>query len=889
MGIFSTKKTIHVASTVYNMAGDISDRPSYLKSSVVSAVLGDPKKFVGETVVQAHLNGPGIRQRGVQRWAVNNYPLGTPTASITKIYQLDPQDVVNEIPKNANEIIHIQNAFVDVADTFYIAEKHVIDNHPELYNTDWIMDTDEDTGDIIIEYEDNSIETISASGFNPSDLYVVAYFRRFLEDYTGPLVTGSVQTGNPDNSSFSLVSSNDTLIDPIVLTETVHVLKEYSDSQPDEETTTTTDTNSSFTENVSVYSKTEYLGYNEIEDRIEERTTTRTVWKDYSIQETVDVQTETEDMGTYTVTTTTTTTTEYLQTDYTYRDDTQMKYSNETVSALEMFLYVIGDGNATLDALVEELNVDLGEFYPFVPLRLNNKAIDHDDFDDMYNDVKKAYKKMTTAKIGDVLESLEDNEDIGDIDYVYMMYGAPLNTEEDSSKRYIYEFIDNLIQYQTMSYADYITYKGAAQLRFEYDEALAAWEEAQSEPGNSGYNTPKPEYVPPATKQLFLFRINSQDSRVSSFNQSIEWVTVNKETHAGLFEVDGKQGDVKIETAPSDIVTVSITREPETGNVIKQTETIPVYKITYQTEVDEYVTLTVYGMIHRNHVYGGKSVVIDSSAAFADNDESGFLFPMHAPTIKKLSLVDATQMATVNSFLIMNSYEIVKTRWYERGIFQIIIVIVVVILTAIIAPQLVGASVGLLGSNIAVGTALGFTGTAAIVAGAVANAIVAIIVTQIISGVATSIFGDKIGAIIAAVVSFIVTGGFASISSGSLTINWASMMRIDNIMALTSTAANAYAGWVNGETLEIQQEMSNMMEEYEQKFDELEDLTKELGIDQGYINPLMFTEFTQSDELYPESSDSFLNRTTMVATDFIDLSFAMIYDFTEMTTTLDKG
>lgn len=888
MGIFSTKKKTVVASTVYNMAGDVADRSNYLKTTVASSVLGDAKSFVGETIVNSHLNGPGIRQRGVQRWAKNHYAIGTPTASITKVAQLDPTDVVASIPKGSNEVIEITNTFVTPADFIYYAEKHIIDNHPELYDTDWIADMDFENEEILIEYEDTTIEVVPLVGYDPDAQYVVAYFNRTLVEYSGPLSTGSVQSGDPGTVDFAFQSSTDTLVDPIVINETVHTLVEYSDSQPNEETTVVTPSDTSFTENESIYIKTEYNGYNLLQMRREYLDTTRHIFTDYITVSDDVVTVETEDFGTYTKTTTTTTTTESLQTVYSYRDDTQERFADEVVNDLEMFIYEIGGVNTTLNALVTEITDNLGEFYPFVPLRLNNKAIDHVDFEDDYPLFKRAYKKMTTANIRKILDSIEDNDDVGDIDFIFMMYGAPLNTEDESTKRYIYEFVDNLIQYQEMSIADYNSYKGAAQAKFTYDQALAAWQAGQNDTRSGNYGDPRPVYVPPATKKTSTIRIKSGTGEIPSFNQSIEWITVDKTTISGVYEVGAKQNDVKIEANGTDLVVTNIRTDGE-GNTETETERVDKFRITYQTETDEYVTLDVYGMVHRNTVYGGTSVEISSSAALADNDESGFLFFMHAPTVNKMSLIDSTQMATTNTFLIMNSYEIIKTRWYERGIFKIIITIVVIVITAVIAPQLTGAAAGLLGTNLAVGTALGFTGTAAVVAGAVANAIAAIILTRIISNVSVNIFGEKIGAIVAAIVTFVVTAGLGGFTNGGMTINWANMMRIDNIMALTSTAANAYAGWINGDTLEIQQELTNLEDTFEKKFDELEDLTKELGLDQGYINPLMFTEFTQSDELYSESSESFLNRTTMTANDFIDLSFSMIYDFTEMTTKLDKG
>ena len=92
MGFFSTKKTIVVSSSVYNMAGPEEDRPDFLKSSLFSAIMSPYDKYLGEVVVSNLLSGPGIKQRSFFKWADDNNFAGMPTFSVRGSYPVDPTD-----------------------------------------------------------------------------------------------------------------------------------------------------------------------------------------------------------------------------------------------------------------------------------------------------------------------------------------------------------------------------------------------------------------------------------------------------------------------------------------------------------------------------------------------------------------------------------------------------------------------------------------------------------------------------------------------------------------------------------------------------------------------------------------------------------------------------
>ena len=132
--------------------------------------------------------------------------------------------------------------------------------------------------------------------------------------------------------------------------------------------------------------------------------------------------------------------------------------------------------------------------------------------------------------------------------------------------------------------------------------------------------------------------------------------------------------------------------------------------------------------------------------------------------MRKIPLRHSTQLSVSCYYIIFNCYKVVKQKWYETGWFKVVLMVVIVVVamaTGYIDPN----AVGLVGANAAVGAAAGFTGTAAAMAGAVINALVASMVTQILGLITTAVAGPKYGAIISVAIMFIfmgfsATGGF---------------------------------------------------------------------------------------------------------------------------------
>ncbi len=307
--------------------------------------------------------------------------------------------------------------------------------------------------------------------------------------------------------------------------------------------------------------------------------------------------------------------------------------------------------------------------------------------------------------------------------------------------------------------------------------------------------------------------------------------------------------------------------------------------VLWQVTENQYRRLRIYGLTHYNYIYGGKAVIITSTEALEDDDISGFVVPLHYPTMKAMSIVDYTQMATANVHILFNSYTITKQKWYQRGIFKILLIILIIIIAVVLFPGAFAAAGGILGGNAAVGAALGLTGTAALVAGAVANYLASVVISQVLSLVGTALFGEKWGAVFAAIASFVL----------GATMSGMNLWSAQGILALGNALANGYAGWVRGDIIEMNQEIETDMKEYERRMDYINDLIAGLGVNDLNFNPIFLTDSVQGNDsgrygaYIPETAEEFIQRTTMVGSDVVEISFSMVYDFVEMQQTLPRS
>lgn len=553
---------------------------------------------------------------------------------------------------------------------------------------------------------------------------------------------------------------------------------------------------------------------------------------------------------------------------------------SETVPTL--FIYRLGTGNIALDAL-ETSTENLSEFYPALPLRIDNKSLADSSYAGIEEDVKKAYKKLTGAEYSELVAAIEDNENIGDIDFAFLVQGISLNAKDTLAKKYIYEFFLTLMTAQRFtknSLSSYYSTETSSISSMSYWESVVS-QRIENDPYNPGSSVALPTLYQVFTTDLpeTLIQIMSED--MPEFDFRIRWNFISETQHMGnAAHFDG-------------IMTRTPLRKGEywfygANDLVTNSKSYNRVLLFSQYDTYRYSCLELVGMSHENYVYDNKAVVITAKEAIEDEEESGFLLPLHYPTLSKFGLVSLNQLSTSSAYIVFNSYQVVKIRWYQRGIFKIIIVIASIALAAYTGGTSLGASAGLLGTNAAVGAALGMAaGTmAAIIVGAIANAIAAIIVTQIITTAADELIGGKAGAIIGTIASFVaLTYGNQYASTGNWNVDWGSMMKADNLINLTSAVSQAYVGWLNIDTSEIYERIGTLEEDYKSQLKEIEELSQDiLGITGIQIDPLMLTDAA---EHFEETSESFLNRTLLTGSDIAEMTFNMVESYADITTNLD--
>lgn len=852
MGLFSRKKTISVSSVVYNLAGPEADRPDYLKSLVTNKVISGSKSSMSETINKGLLNGPGIRLRHLPRWAeVSGYNdlVGLSSGTIEVGNSIDDAVLAGAIPHAVDETVVLQSSEISRADFEYWAEQYVLENHPSLFGSAWVADYLEAAGEIKIVYEDLSVETFTPVSFDPLAQYLYASYNLTKPGTVGPVETGDViflgsGVAFPDISGWtqeSLVETPSTLS----LMTLVETTVTYSDARPEEYSSSVSYNTASYTESHGEWSQQTYMGqaatgnrtYSIKEIQYQDVTGSEVVgsYDESSTDETI--------AGGVIKTTTVSTTITELELTRSYRTDTQEIVHKEWLP-LQYLIYKYQDGQPELDAFFS-LSDNMGTFFPFIPVRLNNQFISDNFLPAVYEGARKALKKATGTKLDALIEKVADNESLGDIDYAYAVFGVSLNVEEHACRKYLYRFFKTLLEAQPVPDA-LGDWEIAMEAAITSNTAWNQWKEAQWDASNLLFGSPEPVLLPYPPLPNYSVHVTSGAMPVMNYDMLIQWAGIKEETGLGLKKVGAKYGDLWFE--------IGITDSYEMFSYGADDQLVPVAPITvehvtlyWQETNNSWKSLKLSGLKHRNMIYGGKSVDITAKEALADADESGFIIPLHDEIYRSMSLVDSTQMSTACCFMVFNCYTVTKQKWYQTILFKIIVFLVQVKLYGLVSALTTAA------------------------------------VTVVIEKVAVAIFGDKLGGIIAAAVNIAIANSPDGLTNTDMATIFGNMMKAENLIKLSMAVGDGVAGYLRDSAMEKVQETQTMLEAYADKMAYIDKLFEEnIGYGRGILDPTMLTN--SIGRMTPETMDNFLNRTLMTGSEIAELSMNMIDRFPEMTT-----
>lgn len=558
----------------------------------------------------------------------------------------------------------------------------------------------------------------------------------------------------------------------------------------------------------------------------------------------------------------------------------------------QLFTYRMNSGgNEALDDL-GRLSSSLNDLFPVIPLRQRKIDMDKPTFAAEFDEVNAAYRRLTGGKITSLLDQVNENlEQKKYVESIWLVKGVSLGTRDKIGKRYIQRFFQ-MLEGVAPTAGDPIkemTKAQAATYVISWFTRSSLFNTYQAPDYGSAESSLTRAEVPPKTQTLSLM-----STKAPGYRTALTWARITETQHVGNIHKaikststkKAKVGDIEFHWKKMKTITNADWSDFIYLLSMGEHGTLEIYD---QIKPLVYSKLTIEGMRYNNYVYGDYAVKLNPEKALKDDpDSSPFIIPLHYPTWKSFSLKDRTQLSMSSSYLVFNSVQIVKVKWYQRGIFKVILAIAGIALALITGGASLAVSGGILGANVALGVALGASAAAAAVVGAIANYIAAIIISQLISWGATKLFGEKLGAILGAIIGFVAmsyAGQFGQ--TGNFNLDWSQMMRVDNLMSITNAVTGAYQKWLMADTMEIYDDMKDLQDDAKEQLEELKKLTKEiLGETSSEIDPMMFTDAT---EQFGESSRSFLSRTLLTGSDIVALSQAMIDDFVSVSLELPKA
>lgn len=532
-----------------------------------------------------------------------------------------------------------------------------------------------------------------------------------------------------------------------------------------------------------------------------------------------------------------------------------------------------------------------------------------------YEVAKKAFKKAYGGKFEDVLKSVQENGEIRNIDYVYAVFGVSLNVKENACKKYIYKFLQHLMQQGGVTQADdfaeqyhaahasQVAWKEWWKNTHNEDGSPKAYEETSTDGKHVDELPPEPTRIPFPQVRWHTLEVNSVHAGLSDYKTKLIWGFIDENQYTGvLTKPDGapaEPGDLffKVEANPFPVIDTPF----ETGPTSIRTPLDYLHlnnrvSLNWQVDGDTWKQLVITGMRHVNNIYKDHSVIHTAAGAVnwtqrvPDVDENGehymrdtgiyaespFIFPMHETVFREMSLADATQMANACTFLVFNTYEEKEEKWYESTWFKVIVIAVIVIIAVVAAVWTGGASLGAAGSAIAGGLWAGAASTTfVIIVGALADVLIGFALSYFVAFLATAIFGEKVGSIVGAVLGLVlggfVGGGFDLDAVTNLFTTGAGWISLG--IALT----NGTAGYLNASAQEQIEETIRMMAEKNVELAKLQEMyNEEFG--KRTIDPLAVNKYINE---ILERPENFLRRTLMTGFDIVEATLREIDEFVE--------
>lgn len=470
-------------------------------------------------------------------------------------------------------------------------------------------------------------------------------------------------------------------------------------------------------------------------------------------------------------------------------------------SVVKYWIYRDGEGTfPDLDAVYDREPEPNGSYFPFAYFRYQKRSENSDKNTPAYKTSKKlvGYLGMNYDQVADGINA---NPNIGDVEQALLMMAVPANTTHPLERRYLWTFFNNLFLASAPGTAF------SSQTAAEINSTLTnvgglTWDLATPTPGKIIQDT--------------RFKMSIENDGI--FKRRVAGSIGPVGTYTSGFTVVSRLVDVQVQV----VVNQDVVLEPRTID-----DPIKYHYYRRQVSTGFYDEIQVVKMRTRFYIIDGYTTVGDELGSI-------LIIPLDHSITKHFSVPDRETIYARSLHYVFNSVVITHIKWYQTGLFQVIMVIIALVIAYFTA----GSTLSTLGALLAAGAYQ-----------AAAILILTLVVEYIVVQYAFKLFVKLVGvdaAFIVAIVAMVVSAGL-SINTGSVNgAPWAS-----ELLQLSSGITQAIGG-------QLKLDYQNLLGEYQDfglfkdSQTKLLDDAKALLQNNTHLDPFV---------IFGESPQDFYNRT----------------------------